>query len=85
MQPHRLMVRRTESDLHTAPPYAKNSLASRCRGRAEEWCNRQNRRPPNGPTVKLRGQGLRAEAGAARRLPACEVRVAGGVTPCKYR
>jgi hypothetical protein len=26
-------------------------------------------RPPNGPHAKLRGQGPRAEAGAARRSP----------------
>ena len=37
--------------------------------------------PANGSDVKLRGQGPRAEAGAARRLPACEARDAGGVTP----
>jgi hypothetical protein len=38
---------------------------------------------PNGSDVKLRGQGPRAEAGAARRLPAFEARDAGGVTPRK--
>ena len=42
-------------------------------------------RPPNGEGAKLRGQGPRAETEAARRLPACEVRDAGGVTPCKLR
>jgi hypothetical protein len=42
-------------------------------------------RPPNGEGAKLRGQGPRAEADAARRLPAFEVRDAGGVTPCKLR
>jgi len=36
--------------------------------------------PPNGPTVKPRGQGPRPEAEAARRVPACESRNAGGVT-----
>jgi hypothetical protein len=41
--------------------------------------------PPNGPEVNPRGQGPRAEADAARRLPACESRDAGGVTPCRYR
>jgi hypothetical protein len=41
-------------------------------------------RPPNDPVVKLHGQGPRAEAGAARRLPACEARDAGGVTPRKF-
>ena len=33
--------------------------------------------PPNGSDAKLRGQGPRAEADAARRLPAFEVRGAG--------
>jgi len=40
---------------------------------------------PNGQTAKLRGQGPRAEAAAARRLPACEARDAGGVTPSRLR
>jgi hypothetical protein len=35
------------------------------------------------PVVKLHGQGPRAGAEAARRLPACEARDAGGVTPRK--
>jgi len=35
----------------------------------------------NGPTAKLRGQGPRAEAAAARGMPACESRDAGRVTP----
>ena len=38
---------------------------------------------PNGEGAKLRGQGLRAEAEAARRLPAHESRDAGGVTPSR--
>jgi len=42
-------------------------------------------RLPNGADAKLHGQGLRAEAEAARRLPACEARDAGGVTPWKLR
>jgi copper homeostasis protein CutC len=37
------------------------------------------------PVVKLHGQGPRAEAAAARRLPACEARDAGGVTPSRLR
>jgi hypothetical protein len=37
----------------------------------------------NGSGAKLRGQGLRAEAEAARRMPACESRDAGGVTPSR--
>jgi hypothetical protein len=41
--------------------------------------------PANGEGAKLRGQGPCAEAGAARRLPACEARDAGGVTPRKLR
>jgi hypothetical protein len=41
--------------------------------------------PANGPRAKLRGQGPRAEAGAARGLPACESRNAGRVTPRKLR
>jgi hypothetical protein len=41
--------------------------------------------PPNGSDVKLRGQGPRAEADAARRMPAFEGRDAGGVTPRKLR
>jgi hypothetical protein len=40
---------------------------------------------PNGLEVNPRGQGPRAEARAARRLPAFEARDAGGVTPFKYR
>jgi len=40
------------------------------------------RLPSNGSDVKLRGQGPRAEAAAARRLPAYERRDAGTVTPC---
>jgi len=40
---------------------------------------------PNGEGAKLRGQGPRAEADAARRLPACESRDAGGVPPRKLR
>jgi hypothetical protein len=40
---------------------------------------------PNGLEVNPRGQGPRAEAAAARRLPAFEARDAGGVTPFKYR
>jgi hypothetical protein len=54
-------------------------------GRAVEKVNRQDRCPPNGPEVNLRGQGPRAEASAARRMPALEARDAGGVTPLKYR
>ena len=42
-------------------------------------------RRPNGVEVNPRGQGPRAEAGAARRLPAFEARGAGGVPPFKYR
>ena len=41
--------------------------------------------PPNGLEVHLRGQGLRGYGSAARRLPACEARGAGGVTPLRYR
>jgi len=37
--------------------------------------------PPNGEGAKLRGQGPRAEADAARGLPAFEVRDADRVTP----
>jgi hypothetical protein len=40
---------------------------------------------PNGLEVNPRGQGPRAEARAARRLPAFEGRDAGGVTPRKLR
>jgi hypothetical protein len=43
------------------------------------------RLPSNGLEVNPRGQGPRAEAAAARRLPAFEARDAGGVTPFKYR
>jgi hypothetical protein len=42
-------------------------------------------RRPNGPRAKLRGQGPRVEADAARGLPACESRDAGRVTPRKLR
>jgi hypothetical protein len=40
---------------------------------------------PNGSDVKLRGQGPRGYGRAARRLPAFEVRDAGGVTPPRWR
>ena len=40
---------------------------------------------PNGLEVNPRGQGPRAEAAAARRMPAFEARDAGGVTPLQYR
>jgi hypothetical protein len=49
-------------------------------GWAGETCGCGNRCRPNDPDAKLRGQGPRAEADAARRLPACEARDAGGVT-----
>ena len=39
----------------------------------------------NGSDVKLRGQGPRGYGRAARRLPACEGRDAGGVTPRSSR
>jgi len=42
-------------------------------------------RPPNSEGAKLRGQGPRAEADAARRLPAYESRDADGVTPSRWR
>jgi hypothetical protein len=42
-------------------------------------------RPPNGPEVNPRGHGPRGYGSAARRLPAFEVRDAGGVTPRKLR
>jgi hypothetical protein len=54
-------------------------------GRAGEACGHRNRCRPNGEGAKLRGQGPLAEAAAARRLPACEVRDAGGVTPSSWR
>src|SRR4051794_34175727 len=47
--------------------------------RPEDCCR------PNGSDVKLRGQGPRGYGRAARRLPACEARDAGGVTPRKLR
>jgi hypothetical protein len=40
--------------------------------------------PPNGSDVKLRGQGPRAEAGAAHGLPACESRDAGRAPPPSF-
>jgi hypothetical protein len=40
---------------------------------------------PNGLVVTPRGQGPGGYGSAARRLPAFEVRDAGGVTPCKLR
>jgi hypothetical protein len=54
-------------------------------GRAVETCVCRNVGRPNGLEVNPRGQGPRAEAVAARRLPAFEARGAGGVTPFKYR
>ena len=39
---------------------------------------------PNDLDVKLRGQGPRAEAEAARGMPACESRDAGRVTPFRF-
>jgi hypothetical protein len=60
-------------------------LPSRGAGWAGERCGHENRGRPNGSDVKLRGQGLRGYGSAARRLPACESRDAGGVTPRKLR
>src|SRR3954453_5124823 len=54
-------------------------------GRAGETCSHKTRCPPNGSDVKLRGQGPRGYGSAARRLPASELRDAGGVTPRKLR
>jgi hypothetical protein len=56
-----------------------------CAGREGETCGCENRCRPNGADPKLHGQGPRAEAAAARRLPACEARDAGGVTPSRLR
>ena len=65
------------------PPTAR--LTS-CRRLTEQTKRRgDSASPHNGLDVKLRGQGPRAEAEAARRLLACESRDAGGVTPCKLR
>jgi len=55
------------------------------RNRAGETCGREIRCRPNGLEVNPRGQGPRAEAAAARRMPAFEARDAGGVTPLKCR
>ena len=55
------------------------------RGREGEISSRRTVGPPNGPEVNPRGQGPRAEAAAARRMPAFEARDAGGVTPLRYR
>jgi len=60
-------------------------LAHDSQGRAGETCVCENRCRPNGLEVNPRGQGPRAEAAAARRLPAFEARDAGGVTPRKLR
>jgi len=57
---------------------------SSARRAAGEKCNRRNRCPPNGPEVNPRGQGPRGYGSAARRMPACEERDAGGVTPCSF-
>jgi hypothetical protein len=54
-------------------------------GRAGERCGREARGRPNGSDVKLRGQGPRAEAVAARHAPACEARDARGVPPSSLR
>jgi hypothetical protein len=51
---------------------------------AEERCGWLYGRP-NGEGAKLRGQGPRAEAAAARGLPAFEGRDAGRVTPSRWR
>jgi hypothetical protein len=55
------------------------------RGWAGETRGNRNDGRPNGSDVKLRGQGPRGYGSAARRLPACESRDAGGVTPRKLR
>src|SRR6185369_1106316 len=49
------------------------------------WLKRLEDGPPNGSDVKLRGQGPRGYGSAARRMPACESRDAGGVTPRSSR
>jgi len=61
------------------------ALAS-CRRLTEQTERRGNSASPhNGSDVKLRGQGPRGYGSAARRLPACEARDAGGVTPRSSR
>jgi len=89
---------RLRGDAHTngspaSPPFVHGRTESeegseqRCgstarkRGEGEPERNR----PPNGSDVKLRGQGPRAEADAARCMPAFEARDAGGVTPSRWR
>jgi AbiJ N-terminal domain 4 len=70
--------------------------AARCRRPCEEfalngqvrpgrWNEAAANRPANGSDVKLRGQGPRGYGRAARRLPACEAREAGGVPPSNLR
>jgi hypothetical protein len=53
------------------------------RGLGGGKCGCEIRGRANDQTAKLRGQGPHAEADAARRLPACKARDAGGVTPRK--
>jgi len=60
-------------------------------GAGSLWPSKNGRRRrsasrlPNGLEVNPRGRGPRAEAVAARRMPAFEARGADGVTPSKYR
>ncbi len=55
----------------------------RLTGRTER--RRDPASPPNGLEVNPRGQGPRGYGSAARRMPACKSRGAGGVPPSKYR
>ena len=67
-------ARTTNAHLVTVQMYDSADEANTC-----------SARPHNGLEVNPRGQGPRAEAAAARRMPAFEARDAGGVTPCKLR
>jgi len=59
------------------------STTTPCTGWVGERAGAENVGPANGPEVNPRGQGPRGYGSAARRVPAFEGRVAGGVTPLK--
>jgi len=79
-----LRPRRYRVCLVALPPLPPESPVTRA-GRAVEKVRVRELCRPNGSDVKLRGQGPRGYGRAARRLPAFELRDAGGVTPPTYR
>ena len=79
-EPQLLQAGVAEHDPNVAITSWPLASINRCRREAATYLGRAN-----GPEVNPRGQGPRAEAAAARRMPACKARDADGVTPLTYR